>query len=250
LKIFDIIPRVIPCLLLKGQGLYKGKNFKNHRYIGDPINTVRIFNEKKADELVFFDIESTRRGNINFDLIKQIAGECFMPFAYGGGIRNLFQIEELIKLGVEKVVINTHGILNKNFFEESVKEFGSSSISFCLDYKKDIIGRKRVYINSGNTKTNFDPINLIKILNDIGVGEIIINSIEREGTKNGLDLDYFDKLSKHSNSPVIISGGCKDFDEIKIAINERNIIGISGGACFVFKGKHDAVLISYPELNY
>jgi imidazole glycerol-phosphate synthase subunit HisF len=246
----DIIPRIIPSLLLKGKGLYKGKSFKNHRYIGDPINAVKIFNDKKADELLFFDIEATDRGVININLIKEIAGECFMPFAYGGGVKTLEDINALIRAGAEKVIINTEGIKNKLFLKEAVKEFGSSSIVFCLDYKTDIFGRKRVYINSGKEKTNWNPKDWIKALNDMEVGEIVINSIDREGSRLGFDFQFFKSLIEISKAPLIISGGCKDFDEIKKAINEHNISGLSAGSCFVFQGKHDAVLISYPELNY
>lgn len=250
MKEFDIIPRVIPSLLLKGKGLYKGKNFKNHRYLGDPINAVKIFNDKKADELFFFDIEATDRGKINLNLIKDIAGECFMPFAYGGGVKELNQVNELIKIGAEKVVINTKGFKDIDFLKETVKEFGSSSIVISLDYKSDIFGRKRVFINSGRVKTNLTPKDWIKILNDIGVGEIVVNSIDLEGSKNGFDSHYFKSLNKISNVPLIISGGCKDFNEIRQIIDEENILGLSAGSCFVFKGKHDAVLISYPELNF
>lgn len=250
MKEFEIIPRVIPSLLIKGKGLYKGKAFKNHRYLGDPINAVKIFNDKKADELFFFDIEANKKQQINFNLVRDIAGECFMPFAYGGGVKSLHQVNELIKLGTEKIVINTEGVKNRLFIKDAVKEFGSSSISFCLDYKSDFFGRRRVYINSGKEKTNIDPIEWIKYLNDIGVGEILVNSIDREGSKQGLDFEYFKRLESISNVPLIISGGCEDFEEIRKAIFDYNIISLSAGSCFVFHGKRDAVLISYPELNY
>ena len=250
MKDFDIIPRVIPSLLIKGKGLYKGKSFKNHRYLGDPVNAVKIFNDKKADELFFFDIEATKRGYINLNLIKEIAGETFMPFAYGGGVKTLAQISNLIKVGAEKVVICTEGIKSETFLMEAVKEFGSSTIVFCLDYRTDIFGRKKIYINSGTTKTGIDPKECIKLLNDIGVGEIVINSIDREGSRLGFDLKYFKEMIKISTIPLILSGGCKDFEEIKNTIFQHNVLGLSAGSCFVFKGKHDAVLISYPEFNY
>lgn len=246
----DVIPRVIPSLLLKGRGLYKGKFFKNHRYIGDPINTVKIFNDKKADELIFFDIEATQKNKIDFNFIKEIAGECFMPFAYGGGVNQLDHINRLIKIGVEKIVINTEAVKNNHFLKESIKEFGSSTIMVCVDYKSDSFGRKRVFIHSGSVKTKLDPAEWVKKLNDYGVGDIIINAIDREGSKLGFDIAYFKTLHAISDAPLIISGGGKNFEEIEHAIYEHHILGISAGSCFVFKGKHDAVLISYPNFNY
>lgn len=248
--IADFIPRVIPVLLLKGRGLYKGKAFKNHRYIGDPINIVKIFNDKEVDELVFFDTEASNNSIIDYDFIREIAGECFMPFSYGGGITSLEHIYRLTKIGVEKVIINSHGYLNPGFLSEAVNEFGSSTIVVCVDYKTDFFARQRVYINSGNTKTDLTPLEWIEKLNKINVGEIIINSINKEGSRSGLDYDMYEKIKKISKSPIILSGGCKDFEEINFALDQKNIMALSAGTCFVFQGKHDAVLISYPKLNY
>ena len=244
----DIIPRKIPVLLLKNKGLYKGKKFKNHRYIGDPINTVKLFNDKGADELIFLDIEASARNKLDFDLLKSISSESFMPLSYGGGISSLNQIYKIINLGFEKVVLNTHLYKNKFFLEDAIKEFGSSTICISVDYKGNFYGKKNVYINSGEIKTNLDPISYVKFLNDKGVGEILFNSIDKEGSRLGYDIDYFEEARKVCNVPIIVSGGCRDFKEFNHLIENKSILSFAAGSCFIFQGKKDAVLIQYPSI--
>ena len=246
---FDLIPRKIPVLLLKDKGLYKGKKFKNHRYIGDPINTVKLFNDKGADELIFLDIEATARNKIDYDLLKSISSESFMPLSYGGGINSLNQIYKLINLGIEKVVLNTHIFNNESFLENAVKEFGSSTICISVDYKDNFFGKKNVFLNSGKTKTSLDPISYVKFLNDKGVGEILFNSIDKEGSRSGYDMDYFLRAREVCNLPIIISGGCKDFGEFNYLVEEKNILSFAAGSCFFFQGKKEAVLIQYPSFE-
>lgn len=245
----DLIPRKIPVLLLKDKGLYKGKKFKSHRYIGDPINTVKLFNDKGADELIFLDIEATARNKIDYDLLKSISSESFMPLSYGGGISSLNQIYKLINLGFEKVVLNTHIFNNELLLKEAIKEFGSTTICVSIDYKHNFFGRKNVFINSGEIKTNLDPINYVEFLNDKGVGEILFNSIDKEGSRLGYEIDYFEEASKVCNVPIIISGGCKDFNEFNHLVENNSIFSFAAGSCFIFQGKKDAVLIQYPSFK-
>lgn len=244
---FSFYPRVIPVLLLKQEGLYKGKKFKEHRYIGDPINALKIFNKKEVDELVFFDIEASKEGIApNLDKLKEIAGECFMPLAFGGGINSIELIREILSLGVEKVILNSAAVHNKGLVSEAVSYFGSSTITCAIDYKTDFLGRKRVYIHSGTDITNLDPLEWAKELEALGVGELIINSIDAEGTKKGYDFSYFKAFQESLNIPLVISGGSRGKEDFVQCLNQ-NINGMAGGACFVFQGKHDAVLITYEK---
>jgi len=244
---YSFYPRVIPVLLLKGEGLYKGKKFKDHRYIGDPINALKIFNEKEVDELVFFDIDASRNNKPpNLSKLEEIAGECFMPLAFGGGINSKELIKEILALGVEKVVLNSAGVEDPGFVKGAVNHFGGSTITCAIDYKTDFLGRKRVYIESGTRKTKLDPLEWGKQLAAIGVGEIIVNNIDKEGTKEGYDYDYFKLFQKSINVPLVISGGAKGGGDFKKCHSE-GIDNMAGGACFVFQGKHDAVLITYEK---
>ena len=241
-------PRIIPTLLLKNKGLYKGVRFKNHRYIGDPLNTLKLFNDKEADELLIFDIEAGLKGNqIDYEILQNIASECFMPLGYGGGIKEIKSIEKILKFGFEKVYVNSEAFLNKNFIKESIKEFGSSTICSCIDYKKIFFGKRKVFISSGKINTKADPYEWARELESYGIGEIIINSIDMEGTLGGYDFEYFQSKFQSFSVPLIISGGCNGIKDIEYAIS-KNINNMAGGACFVFKGIHKAVLISYPKI--
>tara|TARA_B100000614_G_C14559511_1_gene496695 strand:+ start:3359 stop:4096 length:738 start_codon:yes stop_codon:yes gene_type:complete len=244
---YSFYPRIIPVLLLKGEGLYKGKKFKNHRYIGDPINAIKIFNDKEVDELVFFDIDATLNNETpNLNKLKEITGECFMPLAFGGGIKSLDLIREILLYGVEKVIINSAAVKDLTLIKNAVKYFGSSTITCAIDYKKDFLGRKRVYIQSGSEKTKLDPFQWAKRLEKIGVGELIINSIEKDGTKEGYDFEYFKIFAEEINIPLVISGGSKGKNDFLESI-QNGFNSMAGGACFVFQGKHDAVLITYDK---
>ena len=181
--------RVIPVLLIKNGGLYKGVRFKKHKYVGDPINTVKIFNEKEVDELVLIDISVTiENKEIDFKLIKEIASEAFMPLAYGGGIKSIDDARKLFSLGIEKVILNSAAFENPDLITELSNEFGSQSIVFCLDIKKDFFGNQRVYSNCGTRKIKGSPIEIAIKMEEKGIGEIIFNSINLEGTKKGYDF--------------------------------------------------------------
>jgi len=185
-----LIKRVIPCLLLRNKGLVKTVKFKDSVYIGDPINAVRIFNEKEVDELIFLDIDASRlRREPSFGLIEKIAGECFMPFSYGGGIDSLSTIEKIIKSGAEKIIINSQAYLQKNFVKEAVKQFGSSTIVVSIDARKKFLEGYLAYVNSGTLNTGKKVTEYAREMEDAGAGELFVNSIDRDGMMEGYDLD-------------------------------------------------------------
>ncbi len=241
--------RIIPCLLIKDGGLVKGRSFKKHRYIGDPINAVRIFNDKEVDELVFLDIGANEhdRGP-DFNLIKDIASEAFMPFAYGGGVTKIEHIETLFKIGVEKVVINTAYANDLSFIREAARIAGSQSIVASIDVKRSLLGSYKVFTNSGRNVISKKPLELAKELEDAGVGEIIVNSIDNEGSKKGIELKLIELMSKELSIPLVASGGVGHLDHLKSAA-DAGASAVAVGTFFVFHGKHDAVLITYPEYS-
>ncbi|WP_116963012.1 AglZ/HisF2 family acetamidino modification protein [Fastidiosibacter lacustris] len=239
--------RVIPTLLLKEVGLYKGIQFKNHQYVGDPINAVKIFNEKEVDELVFLDISATDNKRINYELIADISAETFMPFAYGGGISQVQQIEKLFHLGVEKVIINTAAFYYPELITQASKLAGSQSIVVSIDVKKSLMGRYEVYVNNGKTRTKQAPIEYAKKIQDLGAGEVIVTSINREGTGSGYDLELLSQISSAVEIPIVASGGANSIDDFAQAVSKAHVSAVSAGSMFVFHGKHRAVLITYPS---
>lgn len=242
-----ISKRVIPCLLLKEDGLVKGKKFKDHRYVGDPINTVKLFNDKEVDELVFLDITASLESREpNFQLIEDIASEAFMPLAYGGGVSKIEHIEKLFKLGVEKVVINSAFVDNYQFIEKAASLAGSQSIVGSIDVKKSLFGKYSTYSRAGTHKYSNDPVEVAKQLERSGVGEIMLTSIDNEGTRKGLDLKLIKEVANAVSVPVIANGGVGELQHLVDAVN-AGASAIGAGAFFVFHGKHDAVLITYPE---
>jgi cyclase len=238
--------RIIPVLLLKNGGLYKTVQFKDPRYVGDPANAVKIFNEKEVDELIFLDITATKeKREPDYDLIYHIATECFMPFCYGGGIRNIEQIRKIISLGVEKVVINSSAIEDMDFIREAVKEFASSTIVVAIDVKKDLFGSYRIFGVSGTKKADLKLDSYVKLLEESGVGEIFLNSIDRDGVMGGFDLKLIEQVSKNVTIPVIACGGGGSVEDLRSAL-QHGASSVAAGSFFVFKGKHRAVLINYP----
>ena len=244
-------PRIIPCLLMSEGGLVKTRKFKERKYVGDPINAVKIFNEKKVDELILLDIDASRNNlNPNFDLISKIASECRMPLCYGGGISSIEDCEKLIKLGVEKVAISS-GFINKKLnINEIAKRIGSQSLVCVLDLKKKFTNKNyRIYTNNGEKPSQLNLDEIILLAQEIGFGEILINSIDKDGIMKGYDLDLVDRVFKLSNIPLTILGGAGCYKDFSGLFNKYKIIGAAAGSLFVFKGKYRAVLIQYPNHN-
>lgn len=242
--------RVIPCLLLKNQGLVKTIQFTDPHYVGDPINAVRIFNEKEVDELIFLDITATRENRKpNFKLISEIASECFMPFSYGGGIRDLHDVKEIFNLGVEKVVINSHAIENPDFINKISELFGSQSVVVSIDVKKTLLGKYEVSTLNGKKNTKHEPVTFAKHMEIMGAGEIFLNSIERDGTMQGYDIKLIKEVSTSLSIPVIACGGAGRLEDFADAIKKGGASAVAAGSMFVFYGKHRAVLINYPTIQ-
>lgn len=244
------IKRIIPCLLLRNKGLVKTVKFKESTYLGDPINTIRIFNEKEADELVFLDIDATRNSTEpSYDLINKISSECFMPFGYGGGIKTLDQIEKIIKCGAEKVVINSGFHLQGDLVSDAAKRFGSSTIVVSIDVKKDFLRGYQVYVKGGTLRTGINPVDYALNAEREGAGEILLNSIDMDGTMEGYDIDLVKKVSASVKIPVIACGGAGRLEDFRYVINEGGASAAAAGSFFVFHGKRRAVLITYPGYN-
>lgn len=241
--------RVIPCLLLKGQGLVKTTRFRKPRYVGDPINAVRIFNEKEVDELVILDITATREGRRpNFPLIEDIASEAFMPFGYGGGIRNLDDVRTLFRLGVDKVIINSQAFENGDFINEVVSVVGGQSVVVGIDIKKNFWGSYEVFTRSGEKKVDGEPESLALQMQNRGVGELLVTSIDRDGMRSGYDTVLIERVSRGLTIPVIACGGAGKIDDFAKAVG-AGASAAAAGSMFVFHGRQQAVLISYPEPN-
>jgi imidazole glycerol-phosphate synthase subunit HisF len=240
--------RVIPCLLLRNKGLVKTVKFKDPKYVGDPFNAVKIFNDKEVDELIFLDITATTESRKpNFKLISEIASECFMPFGYGGGISTVEEVQELFNLGVEKVVINSKAAENPDFIESCAQLFGSQSIVVSIDVKKSFFGKYEVHTRSGTKNIGADPTFYARQMENAGAGEIFLNSMDRDGTMQGFDLALIRKVSESVRIPLVACGGAGTLEHLNQAISEGNASAVSAGSMFVFHGKHRAVLITYPS---
>jgi cyclase len=239
---------VIPSLLLKGEGLVKTINFKNPKYVGDPINAVRIFNEKEVHELVFLDITaSIEKRSPRFDILSNIASECFMPLGYGGGIKTLEQARQLFSLGVEKIIINSYAIENPSFIRNLADMVGSQSVVVSIDVKKNFFGKYETYTLSGTTKTPWDPISWAQEVERSGAGEIILNSIDKDGTMKGYDIPLIKNVSDSVNIPVVACGGAGTVKDFSTAVHEGGASAIAAGSMFVYYGKYRAVLINFPD---
>lgn len=240
-------PRVIPCLLLKDKGLVKTVKFKDPTYVGDPMNAVKIFNDAKADELVFLDITATNDGRIpDIEVIQNIAEEAFMPFAVGGGINHIDQVRNLINAGAEKVIINTAAIENPSFLSEIAEIFGRQSIVVSIDVKNDN-GNYKIFTNSGKKEHEFDLVKTAKLMEESGAGEILINSIDNDGTREGYDLELIKTVSNAVKIPVIAIGGAGNYADLSNAVMEGAASAVAAGSLFVFIGRKRAVLINYPD---
>lgn len=240
-------PRIIPVMLLKGRGFYKTKQFRAPVYIGDPINTFRIFCEKEVDEIVVLDIEATNNGRgPRLDLIEDIASECFMPMAYGGGVRTIEQARSILRLGVEKIVLNSVALEEPEVISRIADLAGSSSVVVSIDAKKKMLGGYDSYIRGGTKRTGLDPMALARQAEQLGAGEILINSIDRDGTMKGYDLVLIEQVAKAVRVPVVACGGCGSIDDLESAL-DASASAAAAGSFFVFHGRHHAVLVSYPS---
>jgi imidazole glycerol-phosphate synthase subunit HisF len=240
-------PRVIPILLLKNQGLVKSIKFKNYRYIGDPLNAVKLFNDLKVDELVFLDIlASQEHRSISIDFIRNVADEANMPFAVGGGINTLKTIELIIKHGAEKVIVNSHAVLHPEFIKQASNEYGSSTIAVSLDFQRRRFRGDQVVTHGASRKSSVDPVEIAKIMEAMGAGELIINSVDRDGTMDGYDLNLLKLISSNVSIPVVAAGGAGKLVDFKLAADSY-ASAVAAGSLFVYHGPRKAVLINYPE---
>jgi cyclase len=241
-------PRIIPCLLVKNKGLVKTVKFDNPKYVGDPINAVRIFNEKQTDELMVIDIDaSVENKEPDYKMIENWASECRMPLCYGGGIKTADQAKRIFSLGVEKVAISSAAIQNPNLITEIADQVGSQSVVVVIDVKKKLLGGYEVYTNNGRKSTGKDPFELAKTFEEKGAGEIVINSIDNDGMMKGYDLPLVEKIRSKITLPLTVLGGAGKLNDIGLLINKFGIIGAAAGSLFVFKGVYKAVLINYPN---
>lgn len=239
--------RVIPVLLIHKNGLVKSVRFKNYTYVGDPINAVRIFNEKEIDEIVILDIDATReKRGVNMQQVQEIAEEAFIPVAYGGGISTIEEIKNLFYLGVEKVILNYHAFQNPSLVSEAAKLVGSQSVVVSIDVKKNLIGNYKVMVKNGSENTGLDPLTYAKKMEAAGAGEIFLNVIDRDGTYKGYDLDLIRKISEPLNIPLVACGGASTVDTLYEAV-QSGASAVAAGSMFVFQRPHRAVLISYPS---
>lgn len=241
--------RIIPCLLLQNQGLVKTINFSKPRYIGDPINAVRIFNDKEVDELIFLDINATKeKREPNYQFLKKICDQCFMPLCYGGGIKSFDEVKRLFDIGFEKVSVNAAAYRNKELINKCADFFGSQSIVGAMDVAKDFFGKKKVFVENGTINTKLDPREYAKHLEDSGIGELFINSIDNDGMMSGYDLELIHNISSSVRIPTIVCGGAKNLQDCARAI-DAGASAVAAGSMFVFWGRNRAVLINYPNTS-
>lgn len=243
-------PRIIPCLLVRDKGLVKTTKFKDARYLGDPMNAVRIFNEKEADELMIIDIDATAEGRgPDFQMIEHWAEECRMPLCYGGGITTVEQAQKIFALGVEKIALSYGAINNPSLVTELAEKVGSQSVVVVLDVKKKLFGGYEVYTHNGKKSTGKNPFDLIKQFQELGAGEIVVNNIDNDGEMKGYDISLIEKARAATTLPLTALGGAGTLEDIGSLIQKFGIIGASAGSLFVYKGKLRAVLINYPNFS-
>ena len=240
-------PRIIPSLLIQDNGLVKTVNFKNPKYVGDPINAVKIFNEKEVDELAIFDIDATVLGKQpNYSLIERLASQSMMPLCYGGGVKTIQQAQQIFSLGIEKIALSSAVLQNPKLITEIAERVGAQSVVVVLDVRKKILGGYEVYTHNGKKATGINPFKFVEEAQKLGAGEIVINSIDRDGVMKGYDLDLIAKVREKISLPMTVLGGAGSLDDIEKLIDIHGVIGVAAGSLFVFKGPYKAVLINYP----
>lgn len=241
-----LLPRVIPFLLIDGRRLLKTRRFAEPRYVGDPINAVRIFNDKEVDELIIIDIGATAATGPNFEIIREIVSEAFMPVCYGGGVRTVPQMERLIGLGLEKISLGASAAQLPGLVGEASRQFGRQSVVVCVDVKRTFLGGANVTINHGRTSLGRKPAEFARACEDAGAGEILLQAVDRDGTRKGFDLPLIMEVTGAVSVPVIACGGAANLADLRAAIQDGGASAAAAGSLFVFHGKLDAVLISYP----
>lgn len=244
---FNRFLRLIPVLLIESRGrLVKSIQFKNHVYVGDPQNAVKIFNEKEVDELIILDIRAAQRGEPDYKYVEQVVTECFMPVTYGGGVFSIESFSKVIAAGVEKVSLSTVGLTHAEAVSQAAARFGSSSVVVTIDVKKDMLGRRRVYSHFARKLTDKDPVAYAQLLEKKGAGEILLQSVDRDGTMEGYDLELIKAVASAVTIPVIACGGAGSLRHFSEAM-QAGASAAAAGSKFVFYGKHRAVLINYPD---
>lgn len=240
-------PRIIPSLLIQDNGLVKTVNFKNPKYVGDPINAVKIFNEKAVDELAVFDIDATVLGKEpNYSLIERLASQSMMPLCYGGGVKTVEQAQRIFSLGIEKIALSSSVLHNPQLITQIAERVGAQSVIVVLDVKKKLLGGYEVYTHNGKKATGINPFKFAADAQELGAGEIVINSIDRDGVMKGYDLDLIAKIREKISLPMTVLGGAGSLEDIEKVIDQHGVIGVAAGSLFVFKGPYKAVLINYP----
>lgn len=244
------LKRIIPCLLYDGSGLVKTVKFKNPTYIGDPINAIKIYNDKEVDELVIIDINASKqKRKPNFTKIADMASEAFMPFAYGGGVKTFDDFSTLYKIGVEKVVVNSLIQENPSVIKQVISHYGSQAVVACVDLKKSLFGTKSPYSHMGH-KIKYSIIDYVTYLeNEIGVGEIMLQSVDNEGTWEGFDFEMTRQLADSVSVPVIAVGGCGKVSDLKKVLYESHAQAAAIGSMAVYSKKGMGVLINFPNRN-
>jgi cyclase len=242
-------PRFIPCLLVRKKGLVKTVKFGDSKYVGDPINAVKIFNEKEADELIVLDIDASANGaEPDFALIQKLAAECRMPLCYGGGVKTVEQAKRIIGLGVEKVAISSAALADPALITAIANEIGSQSVVVVLDVKKSLFGKYEVYTHNGKKASGRSPVELAREAERLGAGEVVINSIDLDGQMKGYDISLALKVREAIGLPMSVLGGAGSLADIGKLISACGVVGASAGSLFVFKGSYRAVLINYPTV--
>ncbi len=241
-------PRIIPSLLIHDKGLVKTVHFKNPKYVGDPINAVKIFNEKEVDELAVFDIDaSVHNREPDYNLIERLANQSRMPLCYGGGVKTVQQAHRIFGLGIEKIALSSAIINRPEIVTEIANRVGTQSVVAVLDVKKKILGGYEIYTHNGKKASGLNPFQFAIKLQELGIGEIVINSIDQDGTMKGFDMTLINSIRDVVSIPLTVLGGAGSLDDIGKVIKKHGVIGVAAGSLFVFKGVYKAVLINYPN---
>lgn len=241
-------PRIIPVLLLQKSMLTKSVQFKNHKYIGDPLNAVRLYNDFMADEIVILDTDATREGRcIRPDLLSEVSEEANFPFGAGGGISTLAHIKQTISAGAEKVVIGAAAVLRPEFIREAADSFGKSTVCVCIDVKKNLFGKKKVVHTNASKKSEYEPLEFALLMQEMGAGEIVLQSVDYDGKMEGYDISLTRQIADALTIPLVALGGAGSRADLRAAVHEGHASAVASGSMFIYADKNRGVLINYPE---